>query len=173
MRRDSGIDEIIGLRQKRFALVDELSLTGRLYPEKLLLSMGERLGRFFSYYFFTHSHDRSIEAVAAGLADGAAVDSLVWDQLEATRPSLTRGLKVIYRSPPFGIPPLVIPPGAEPSFRERVVATLSRMHLDPEGRKVLSRINVDRFEIPEPDLYESAKGFVGEPGSVALRKGGR
>ncbi len=173
VRKDSGIKDIMGLWRKRFGLVDELSLTGKLYPERLLLSMGEKLERFFSYYFFTHSHDRSIEAVTMGLADGAAVDSLVWEQLAASRPSLTRALKVIHRSSPFGIPPLVMSPGAEPSFRERVVAALTGMHLDPEGKKVLSHLHIDRFEKPRPDLYESAKAFFQAPNSMAFRGEGR
>ncbi|GAB4444909.1 MAG: hypothetical protein Kow00120_14770 [Anaerolineae bacterium] len=43
----------------------------------------QQLGRapeaFFARTFFAYSHDDAIRAVAAGLADGAAVDSVVYD----------------------------------------------------------------------------------------------
>ncbi|RMF81253.1 MAG: hypothetical protein D6739_09435, partial [Nitrospirae bacterium] len=72
------------LRGKVFAFTDELSNTGALYPTYLLAKRGQVPDEYFSYTFFTHSHDKSVEAVARGLADGAAVDSLVYDALVAS-----------------------------------------------------------------------------------------
>jgi phosphonate transport system substrate-binding protein len=71
------------LRGKVFAFTDPLSQTGYFYPISLLEQMGEQPESFFARTIFTYSHDRSINAVARGLVDGAAVDHLVYDQLLA------------------------------------------------------------------------------------------
>ena len=54
---------------------------------------------FFSRTFFTYSHDNAIRAVADGLTDGAAVDSLVYDFAVERDPGLAAKVKVIRRSP--------------------------------------------------------------------------
>ena len=65
------------LRGTVFAFTDPISNTGRVYPTYVLLKLGESVDDFFSETIFTYGHDRSIEAVAARVVDGAAVDDLV------------------------------------------------------------------------------------------------
>ena len=66
------------LRGKVFAFTDPISLSGRVYPTYLVHQLGFTPEEFFSRTFFTYSHDEAIRAVASGVADGAAVDSLVF-----------------------------------------------------------------------------------------------
>ncbi len=54
-------------------------------------------------------HDNSIRAVAHRLVDGAAVDSLVPDNLLATEPDLGDRVRVAVGSPPLGMRPAVAP----------------------------------------------------------------
>ncbi len=44
--------------------------------------MGVTPGEFFRRTFYTSSHEKSIESVANGLADGAAVDSLIFEDIK-------------------------------------------------------------------------------------------
>lgn len=94
------------LKGKVFAFTDPISLAGRVYPTSLVESLGSAPDAFFSRTFFTYSHDEAIYAVANGLADGASVDSLVYDYAIIRDPALTQKVKVIHRSPAFGIPPV-------------------------------------------------------------------
>ena len=87
VRSDSGIGKFEELRGKSFAFMDPLSNSGFLYPRYLLAKLDTDPQTFFRAHFFTHSHDNSMKAVAEGLADSAAVDSLVFDQLTARDPS--------------------------------------------------------------------------------------
>ena len=66
-------------------------------PTYQLSLLGEAPVSFFSRYLFTYSHDTSIMAVADKLVDGAAVDSLVYDQLVAGKPELVSKTKIITR----------------------------------------------------------------------------
>ncbi len=81
-------DSLGDLRGASFAFSDPLSNTGRLAPLYQLAQMGESPESFFPRNIFTYSHDSSISAVAEGLVDAAAVDSLVLDYLKAEDPAL-------------------------------------------------------------------------------------
>ena len=78
VRENGPIRNFADLRGQVFAFVDPLSTTGKLYPSYLLSKLGLSAEAYFSKTIFTWGHDNSIEAVAHGLADGAAVSSLVW-----------------------------------------------------------------------------------------------
>jgi phosphonate transport system substrate-binding protein len=76
---DSPAQSMADLQGKVFAFTDPISNTGRMYPASLVLELGSTPEQFFSRTFYTYSHDDAIHAVAEGIADGAAVDSLVLD----------------------------------------------------------------------------------------------
>jgi phosphonate transport system substrate-binding protein len=149
--------EFEGLRGKVFAFTDPLSNTGYLAPRYLLLERNETVEGFFGRTIFTHSHDRSIEAVAKGLVDGAAVDSLVYDAMAETNPQLIAQLRIIDRSPPFGIPPVVVPRELPASRKEQIREILLAMHNDPEGREILRKLKIERFVRVEDSLYDSVR----------------
>lgn len=85
---DSPARTMADLRGKVFAFTDPMSNTGRTYPTYLVRQLGQTPETFFARTFFTYSHDDAIHAVADGLADGAAVDSLVYDFAVARDPAL-------------------------------------------------------------------------------------
>jgi phosphonate transport system substrate-binding protein len=90
---------MMDLRGKVFAFTDPISLSGRVYPTYLVHQLGYSPDEFFARVFFTYSHDEAIRAVASGVADGAAVDSLVFEFALARDPTLAETLRVIHRSP--------------------------------------------------------------------------
>lgn len=155
--RDSPARGIGDLRGKTFALTDPLSTSGMIFPAWLLRQRGTTTERFFGRVIFTKSHDNSIAAVAEGLADGASVSGLVLADVERERPELARCLRVIERSPPFGNPPLIVHPDADPGLRRRIEAALLHMHDDAEGRRVLAAAGIERFVSGDPDAYGEAQ----------------
>lgn len=146
-----------GLRDKRFAFTDPLSNTGYLAPRYLLLQRNETPEQFFQKSIFTNSHDHSIEAVAKGLVDGAAVDSLVYDAMAEANPQLISQLKIIEKSPPFGIPPVVVPKELPYARKEQLREILLAMHDDIEGKEILRKLKIDRFVRVEDSLYDSIR----------------
>ncbi len=99
-----GARDLRELQGKRFAFTDELSFSGRLYAERLLKDRGLQPERFFGSVTYTGSHDRSIQAVASGLVDGAAVHGGILAQMEERDPSLERRVRIIHRSDPCRCP---------------------------------------------------------------------
>jgi phosphonate transport system substrate-binding protein len=145
------------LRGGVFAFTDPISNTGRKYPTSLVQELGDRPETFFSRVFFTYSHDEAILAVANRVADGAAVDSLVYEFAVARDPVLAGKVRIIHRSPPFGIPPVVVSPRLRPQLRAELQTILLEMASDPAGMAALAVLDIDRFVLISDDAYVSAR----------------
>lgn len=164
--RDSAAQNMADLRGKVFAFTDPMSNTGRVYPTYLVQQLGSTPEKFFARTFFTYSHDDAIRAVADGLADGAAVDSLVYDFAVARDPSLGQKIRLIHRSPPFGIPPVVVSPNVRPQLKAELQSILLGMADDPQGQKGLQTVGVDKFVLIDDSAYDSARDLLAAVGPV-------
>lgn len=148
------------LQNKVFAFTDPISLSGRVYPTYLVHQLGSTPEKFFNRTFFTYSHDEAIRAVASGVADGAAVDSLVYDFAVARDASLASKVRVIHRSPDFGIPPVVISPLARPQVKLELQSLLLNMSDDPQAAEALDSIGVDSFVLLADDAYDGVRKLL-------------
>ncbi len=157
---DSSAQSITDLKGQVFAFTDPMSHSGRVYPTYLLQQLGTRPQDFFSRTFFTYSHDKAIQAVAQGVAGGAAVDSLVLKYAFDREPGLKEQIKIIHQSPPFGIPPVVVSPDLSPRLKSELRQLLLEMANDPAGRQVLSELGVDRFTMLDDRAYNSARQVI-------------
>jgi phosphonate transport system substrate-binding protein len=156
----SAAQSLADLRNKVFAFTDPMSFTGRIYPVYMLQQMGETPEHFFQRTFYTYSHDRAIEAVADGVADGAAVDSLVLDYALQRNPALASRLRIIHTSEAFGIPPVVVPPTLPPRQKAQLRDLLATMHEDAAGRAVLRELGIDRFVAIDNAAYDGVRAIV-------------
>lgn len=154
---DSPIKNFKELRGKVFAFADPMSNTGKLVPTYMLAKTGETPNSFFSRYVYTYAHDKSIKAVAQRLADGAAVDSLIWEYANRTNPEFTSKTKIIKKSPPYGIPPVVVHPGLDPELKERIRKVFLNVHKDEKGRQILKKMIIDRFVIIDDSAYDTIR----------------
>jgi phosphonate transport system substrate-binding protein len=157
----SKAQSIRDLQGKVFAFTDPISLSGRVYPTYLLQQLGFTPEEFFARTFYTYSHDEAIRAVASGVADGAAVDSLVYDYAVARDPSLAEKVKVIHRSPDFGIPPVVVSPFTRPQVKEELQTLLLEMKNDPIARDALASIGMEQFVLIDDGAYDSVRALMG------------
>lgn len=157
VNRDSPLQRLEDLRGRVFAFTDPESNTGTLVPTYWLTEIGERPETFFGRTIYTYSHDNSILAVARGLVDGATVDGLIWEYYNRKNPTFTSKTRIIRKSEPYGIPPLVVSKDASPKLKERVRQLLYSMHRDPDGRKVLDELMIDRFVSPKEELYDTIR----------------
>ena len=120
---DSGINAFEDFKGKTFVFTDPLSNTGFMVPDYYLAKRHLTPENFFKKTFFTYSHDNSIQAVVNGLADGAAVDSLIYDFMQIKAPELIAHTVIIEKSIPYGIPPVVVHPLMETDMKQRLKKT--------------------------------------------------
>ena len=156
---DSPARSLADLRGKVFAFTDPMSLTGRVYPTSLVKSLDGSPESFFSRVFFAYSHDNAIKAVADHVADGAGVDSLVYNYLIARDPTIETRVRVLDRSPAFGIPPVVVSPNLSPQLKETLRELFLQMDTDPAGQTILRNLLIDRFVLVSDRIYDSARAL--------------
>ena len=156
VNRESKAESFKDLRGKVFAFTDPLSFSGRMYPVYVMHKMGVKPETFFKKTFYTTGHEKSIKSVAFGLAEAAAVDSLIYDDMKRMNDPSIEKVKIIEVSPPYGIPPIVISPAVEKSTKELILRTLLQMKDDPDGKEVLRKIQVDKYILPDPVIYDNA-----------------
>lgn len=151
--KDSPYERIEDLKNKTFLFTDPLSLTGHLYIKAYLIERKYDPKTFFKKTFFTGSHEKSIEAISKEFAEGASVDSLVYDEMVKKGNPMVKNLKIIHTSQEFGMPPFVVAPSLNPLEKRKILKVLLKMHEDPEGQKILKHLGIDRFEPPNHTFY--------------------
>ncbi len=157
VQKDSPITNLEDLRGKSFAFTDPNSNTGTLVPTYTLSAKGEKPESFFKSVIYTYSHDNSIRAVSKGIIEGASVDGLIWDFYSDKNPDLVKNTKIIYKSPLYGIPPVVVHPATPASTKQLLKKIFLEMHTDPEGKKILDELKIEKFIVPEDASYDSVR----------------
>lgn len=146
---------IVELKGKLFAYSDPDSNSGYLVPQYQLFRKGKDRDRFFRKTFFTWAHQKVVEAVAAGVADGGAVDGYVWDTLDKVHPALTEKTRVVTKSEKFGFPPFVARRNVTDHDFNVMQRVLTQMTEDPQGQDLLDRLNLDGFNMEKEELFDS------------------
>ena len=156
--KDSPIKDMAGLKGKRFAFTDPKSNTGALVPTFMVAKeFNVKPEKYFSEVMYTRSHDKSVEAVAKKVADGASIDSLIYDYAVKKNPVYTSQTKIIKKSPPYGIPPLVVRKEMDAALKGKIKNILLNMHSDPQGKAILDGIMVDKFIVPKDSDYNTVR----------------
>ncbi len=145
------------LRGKSFAYTDPDSTSGCWAPMRMVALLGEDPDRFFSKAVFSNGHDNSVDAVAKGAVDGAGVDSIIFEYMKAKGNPAALKVRVIDESGTFAIPPVVAPKGTDPKLRAEARKALLEMHQDPEGKKILDALCMDKFIVPADRDYDSVR----------------
>lgn len=158
--RDTQTRHVSDLKGGAFAYADPYSNTGYLVPRFEVKRGGGDPATFFKRTFFTWSHRKVIDAVAAGLVQGGAVDSYVWDVLNKVRPDITAKTRIAWRSEDYGFPPMVASSGVSEADFAQMQAVLLTMKDDAQGRALLSRLKLDGFIVGSPKLYDGVADMM-------------
>jgi phosphate/phosphite/phosphonate ABC transporter binding protein len=170
--RESPVQRFEELRGKRYAFSDPLSNSGHLVPAYRLAQLGETPERFFCRTIFTYSHSGSMEAVAVRFVDSASVDSYVYDYLAATNPRLTDKTRIIERSAPHGITPVVVRTDLDGVLKARLRTVFLEMDRDPKGQEILRQLMIRQFVRVTDALYDSIRQMLQVVGRTLPRTAG-
>lgn len=155
------IKQFSDLENRIFAFSDPDSNSGYLYPKyRIQQQFNSTIDSFFTRSFFTWSHQNTIEAVAAGLAQGGAVDSYVWDQVKRLQPDLVAQTRILETSPSFGFPPLITHKNIDPELFDRLQDYFIQMNQTRTGQQILKSLGLDGFEKGSPEFYDSIQAMA-------------
>lgn len=157
---DTSIRSLDDLRGNVFAFSDPDSNSGYLYTLYRLRERGATPSAFFSRTFFTWAHRKVVEAVAAGVARGGAVDGYVWETLARRHPELSSRTRIVERSPQFGHPPFVARVNLSQHEFGAMQDVLLGMVRDAEGQSLLRELNLEGFVRGEPRLFDGIAAMM-------------
>jgi phosphonate transport system substrate-binding protein len=164
--RDAQTRSVNDLKGSVFAYADPYSNTGYLVPRFEIKRNGGDPASFFKRTFFTWSHRKVIDAVAAGLVQGGSVDSYVWDVLSKVRPEVTARTRIAWKSGEYGFPPIVASSSVAQADFALMQKILLDMKADPQGRALLTRLKLDGFIVGSPRLYDGVAEMMRDFGEI-------
>jgi phosphonate transport system substrate-binding protein len=142
------------LRGRIFAYSDPDSNSGFLIPQFDMLREGLDPPTHFRKSFFTYAHRKVVTAIAAGVAQGGAVDGYVWETLALRFPEQTAKTRVARKSDEYGFPPLVARRSLDEKSFSAMQGTLVGMSGDPIGRALLKELNLDGFAPGDERVFD-------------------
>jgi phosphonate transport system substrate-binding protein len=157
VHKDSTFRSFDELKGKTFAFTDPKSNSGRLYPVYRLAKEGYKPEDYFSKYIYSYSHNKSVELVAKKIVDGAAIENLIYHYMKNKGSPYTEQVRIIEQSPDFGIPPMVNTPGMSTFVKEKIREILINMHRNPDGARILSDMQVEKFVEGSDSYYDSVR----------------
>jgi ABC-type phosphate/phosphonate transport system substrate-binding protein len=109
---------------------------------------------FFASVAVSGSHLASVEQVAAGSADVAAIDGVTWAHLETFRPDLTCSLNVLTWSPRSPGLPLITARAGGARLRTALLEALEAVAQDPAHSETLRTLRLQGFHVlPEAHYF--------------------
>lgn len=159
-RKNSTYTNLIDFKDSLFAFTDPQSNSGAIAPQYYMLEHNIKPKTFFKSFIYTYEHGESIKAVLEGFVDGASVDSIVFTRFGQKYPTSIEHLKVIQILGPFTNSPIVARYNLPQKQFRALQDSFSAMHLDSYGQSILSKLSLDRFDIPSNQDFSSVAHMV-------------
>jgi ABC-type phosphate/phosphonate transport system substrate-binding protein len=110
---------------------------------------------FFGAVTITGGHAASVEAVATGRADVAAIDCITWAHLQRLRPSRMQGLKVLGWTQATPGLPLIAAATMDAAVLAALRQALAEVAADPALAAVRAALMLDGFETLPEGAYDA------------------
>jgi phosphonate transport system substrate-binding protein len=159
VKSDSGINDINGLKGKKFAFVDPLSASGYVYPTLVVKNKtGQEPKTFFASTIFAGGHPQAALAVYQGTVDGAATFIDARDSLVATTPDIKTKTKVIDTAGPIPNDGVALAKNFPDDIAKQVKTALIDYSKADDGKKVFSTLfSWDGIQEINASFYDDMK----------------
>jgi len=140
VRADSGIQNLAGLKGKRFAFVDPASTSGHLYPKTLLLSQGFDPEQFFKKSVFVGSHNAVVLSIYKGEVDGGAAYDGSRSAVAKTFPDVFDKVRVIAYTKEIPNDTVSVRKELAEELKIKIREGLKHISHSPKGSKILKKL---------------------------------
>ena len=168
----SSINELTGLRGKRFSFGSESSTSGRLMPQHFLAQAGVTPAQFSGGRAgFSGSHDATIALVQSGAYEVGALNEQVWTSALKEGRVNTDKVTVIWRTPEYVDYHWVVRPNLDqrfgPGFTSRLQkAILAIQPTTPRQTTILELFAAKRFVPAQASQYKPIETVGRELGKI-------
>jgi phosphonate transport system substrate-binding protein len=159
VRRDSSIRVPADLKGKKISYPAKTALAATMMPQYYLLTHGLDVRRDVEN-LYVGSQESSIMNVYLGNVAAGATWPLPWLQFQREQPAKAAELMVKWETEPLVNNGVVARDDVPPALAEKVAGLLASLHESPEGRSMLAKISLSRFELATNKDYDKVNVFV-------------
>lgn len=159
VRKDSGIKEVEDLKGKAVSYPAPTALAATMMPQYFLFQRGLDVVNDLEN-LYVGSQESSIMNVYVGHTAAGASWLPPWRALVKERPQLADELEIKWQTQSLPNNGLVARQDIPQSIVDQVAALLFKLHTHDQGRQILQRMELSRFEPASDATYQSVREFI-------------
>lgn len=159
VRRDSGIEKVTDLKGKKIAYPARTALAATMMPQYFLHTHGVDVNHDIEN-LYVGSQESSIMNVYLGDVAAGATWPLPWEAFQKEHPDQARELEVKWETKPLINNGVVARDDAPPQIAREVARLLDTLHTTEEGKAILARMPLSRFELADDRRYRVVEDFL-------------
>ncbi len=161
VRRDSGINKVADLKGKKVSYPAKTALAATMMPQYFLQTHGLDVNRDIEN-LYVGSQESSIMNVYLGNVAAAATWPLPWEAFQKQHPDQARELELKWETEPLINNGVVARDDVPAPLAKKVAQLLSKLDQTEEGRAILARMPLSRFELADDRRYRIIERFLRE-----------
>ena len=159
VRRDSGINTVADLKGKAVSYPAPTALAATMMPQYYLQTHGLDINRDIENRY-VGSQESSIINVLRGHVAAEATWPVPWKTFSKENPQLAAQLEVKWQTEPLQNNGWVVRKDLPAEVADKFAALLFNLDRHEQGREMLARVPVSRFESANDDSYKPVQAFI-------------
>jgi phosphonate transport system substrate-binding protein len=159
VRRDSGIKEVTDLKGKKVSYPARTALAATMMPQYFFQTHGLDVNRDIEN-IYVGSQESSIMNVYLGNVAAGATWPLPWEAFQKEHPEMAAELTVKWETGALINNGVVARDDVPEPLATQVAVLLNTLHSDEEGKAMLARIPLSRFELANDRRYLVIEDFL-------------
>jgi phosphonate transport system substrate-binding protein len=159
IRRDSGIKKVSDLKGKKVSYPARTALAATMMPQYFLQTHGLDVNHDIEN-LYVGSQESSIMNVYLGNVAAGATWPLPWDAFQKEHPDQARELIKKWETEPMINNGVVARDDVPEKLARQVAQLLDTLHTNEEGKAMLARMPLSRFELADDKRYRVIEDFL-------------
>ncbi|WP_316229499.1 phosphate/phosphite/phosphonate ABC transporter substrate-binding protein [Bradyrhizobium sp. SZCCHNR1070] len=159
VRRDSGIKNLSDLKGKKVSYPASTALAAAMMPQYYFQSHGLDVNRDIEN-IYVGSQESSIMNVYLGNVAAGVTWPLPWEAFQKEHPDKASELELKWETEPLINNGVVARDDLPEQLVKRVAQLLDTLHTSEEGKKILARMPLSRFELADDRRYRVIDDFL-------------
>ena len=159
VRRDSGIKKVSDLKGKKVSYPARTALAATMMPQYYFQSHGLDVNRDIEN-LYVGSQESSIMNVYLGETAAGATWPLPWEAFQKSHPDQAAALELKWETDPLINNGVVAKDDVPAALVRQVAQLLNALHTSEEGKAILARMPLSRFELADDGSYRVIEDFL-------------
>ena len=159
VRRDSGIKQLSDLKGKKVSYPAKTALAATMMPQYYFQTHGLDVSRDIEN-LYVGSQESSIMNVYLGNVAAGATWPLPWEAFQKEHPDKARELELKWETAPMINNGVVVRDDVSEQLARQVAQLLDTLHTNAEGKAMLARMPLSRFELADDKRYRVIEEFL-------------